>query len=115
MISDLVFDRAMELCEDKTSEQLRKLRVLCNTYTISLKEQLREGVQPEDIEDPFCTAVSLYALSALEGLKENMGEFRAGDLTVKQGNGSQRQKDLQRQAELLMRPYLQDSFQFMGV
>ena len=68
------------------------------------------------LSDAALTQTSrVNALAALLGLDEETEEFRAGDLTVKQGSREQRQKDLRWQAEQLMLPYLRDNFLFAGV
>jgi hypothetical protein len=44
-------------------------------------------------------------------------EFRAGDLTIRQGSTGRDAASncLQRQAEMIILPYLKDRFSFMGV
>ena len=42
-------------------------------------------------------------------------EFRAGDLTVKRGSSSAASQCLYTQAELMIAPYLEDRFAFLGV
>ena len=42
-------------------------------------------------------------------------EFRAGDLTVKRGGSSAASQCLYTQAELMIAPYLEDRFAFLGV
>ena len=42
-------------------------------------------------------------------------EFRAGDLTVKRSGGSAASNCLFNQAELVIAPYLEDRFAFLGV
>ena len=89
--------------------------MLCQTSAMSLEARLREGMTAEDIPEPFVMAAALHAVAAVLGLEENCEEFRAGDLTVKQGGNLQRQKELRWQAEQLMGPYLKDNFLFTGV
>ena len=115
MMQDRIFARAVELggAMDRRKEDL--LLNLCEACSVSLEARLREGMTGEDIGEPFVTAVGLNALAALMGLDEETEEFRAGDLTVKQGSREQRQKDLRWQAEQLMMPYLRDNFLFAGV
>ena len=115
MMQDRIFARAVELAGDPDRREQDLLRVLCEAFAASLEARLREGMTAEDIPEPFVTAVSLYALAAMPGLGEDPEEFRAGDLTVKQGNRDQRQKELRWQAEQLMGPYLKDNFLFAGV
>ena len=115
MMQDRIFARAVGLLGQADRRQEELLWGLCDACAMSLEARLRDGLAPEDIPEPFVTAVSLYALAALTGLEEDAEEFRAGDLTVKRGNAGQRQKDLRWQAEQLMMPYLRDTFLFVGV
>jgi len=115
MMQDRIFARAVELAGNMDRRKEAVLRGLCEACAVSLEARLREGMTGEDIMEPFVTAVSLYALAAMLGLEQEPEEFRAGDLTVKQGNGDQRQKELRWQAEQLMMPYLRDNFLFAGV
>ena len=67
----------------------------------------------------FIAAASLLALAQLNGVDDDaqVEEFKAGDLTVKQGskNRDAASQCLQRQAELMIAPYLKDGFSFRGV
>ena len=62
-------------------------------------------------------AASLFALAALESAMDGgVGEeFRAGDLTVMRSGGSAASNCLFNQAELVIAPYLEDRFAFLGV
>lgn len=115
MMQDRIFARAVELAGDMDRKQQERLRGLCEACSVSLEGRLRQGMTGEDIPELFVMAVSLYALAAMQGLEQEAEEFRAGDLTVKQGSLRQRQKELRWQAEQLMLPYLQDNFLFAGV
>ena len=115
MMQDRIYARAVELAGETDRRKQDLLRGLCEAFTVSLEARLREGMTAEDIYEPFATAVSLYALAAMLGMEQECDEFRAGDLTVKQGSGAQRQKELRWQAEQLMGPYLKDNFLFAGV
>ena len=59
------------------------------------------------------------ALAQLNGVDDDaqVEEFKAGDLTVKQGskNRDAASQCLQRQAELMIAPYLKDGFSLRGV
>lgn len=85
----------------------------------SLTARLREGLTPEDCKADFIAAASLLALAQLNGVDDDaqVEEFKAGDLTVKQGskNRDAASQCLQRQAELMIAPYLKDGFSFRGV
>ena len=95
------------------------LRLLCGASASSLTARLREGLTPEDCKADFIAAASLLALAQLNGVDDDtqVEEFKAGDLTVKQGskNRDAASQCLQRQAELMIAPYLKDGFSFRGV
>ena len=115
MMQDRIYARAVELTGTADRRMQDLLRGLCEACTVTLEARLREGMTAEDIPEPFVTAASLYAVAAMLGLEQETEEFRAGDLTVKQGNREQRQRDLRWQAEQLLGPYLRDNFLFAGV
>ena len=118
MLAQQVFDRALLLAGemDKAKEDI--LYVLCGSWVSSLAARLRDGVTAEDCKADFVTAAGLFALADLNGLGQENGveEFRAGDLTVKRsGSADGAALCLQRQAEMLMAPYVKDCFSFLGV
>ena len=119
MLSDQVYAQALLLAGDLEQRQSQLLQVLCNAATSSLASRLREGITPEDCKADFIAAASLYALASLNGVEENVQveEFQAGDLTIRQSGTSRDAASncLQRQAEMMILPYLQDRFSFMGV
>ena len=119
MLQSQVFAQAMLLAGELDPRQTRLLQVLCGGAASSLASRLRDGLTPEDCKADFIAAASLYALAALGDTDENIQveEFRAGDLTVRKG-GTVRDaasRCLQRQAEMMILPYLKDRFSFMGV
>lgn len=120
MMTDQVFARAVQLAGELDARQTDLLRVLCGISVSALASRLKEGLVPENCEEVFLTAASLYALADLGAVAETeqVAEFKAGDLTVKQGgsrNPDAVYRHLQRQAEGLMAPYLKDRFSFAGV
>ena len=115
MMQDTIYARAVELTGAADQKKQELLRVLCEASAVSLEARLREGMTAEDIPEPFVMAAALNAVAAVLGLEESCEEFRAGDLTVKQGGTMQRQRELRWQAEQLMEPYLKDNFLFVGV
>jgi len=118
-LEEQVFARASRMAGALTERKTELLRTVCAAVCGALAARLRQGVEPEDCADAFVTAASLYALAALEGVREGAAveEFRAGDLTVRTGSGgsSGAGECLRGQAGALMRPYLQDCFSFTGV
>ena len=118
MIAEQVFAQAELLAGSLEDAGRELLRLLCGAAVNSLRCQLREELSPEDIREDFVAAASLYALAEWYRGKGNaeFQEFRAGDLTVKQGDGTAHSPEsLKAQALALLRPYRKDGFRFMGV
>ena len=118
-LTDQVILQAQSLAGEAEEADLALLRLLCGTAVSNLSRQLREEITPEDCREEFVAAASLYALSSLNSAEDSgkVEEFKAGDLTVKQGAASldAASRCLERQAEQIIRPYLKDSFSFQGV
>lgn len=117
-LTDQVLTQAELLAGDMEDAGRELLRILCGAAVNTLRCQLREEITPEDCREEFIAAASLYALA--EWYRGRAGaevqEFRAGDLTVKQGDGAAHAPEsLKAQALALLRPYRKDSFRFMGV
>ena len=114
-LTEQVFAQAALLAGELDGRQTNLLRLLCGASASSL----REGLTPEDCKADFIAAASLLALAQLNGVDDDaqVEEFKAGDLTVKQGskNRDAASQCLQRQAELMIAPYLKDGFSFRGV
>lgn len=120
MLKEQVFAQAALLAGELDRRQRDCLELLCGACTSSLQQRLRDGLTPEECKADFIAAASLYALAALGSVTEEdqLEEFRAGDLTVKQNHTKNRDaasRCLERQAEMLILPYLKDSFRFVGV
>ena len=100
-----------------TQEERRELlRLLCGAAVSALSARLE--IPPEDCLEEFVAAASLYALAEwyCGKQRERFQEFRAGDLTVKPGEGTALSPaSLKAQAMELLRPYWKDSFRFQGV
>ena len=105
-----IADQVLNQAELLAGEMDERLRLLCGVAVALLTGQLREGVAPEDIREPFVTAASLMAYARWSRGRD-IQEFRAGDLTVKKGQVG----DFQGEALALLCPYRKDSFRFMGV
>lgn len=118
-LTEQVFAQAALLAGELDGRQTNLLRLLCGASASSLTARLREGLTPEDCKADFIAAASLLALAQLNGVDDDalVEEFKAGDLTVKQGskNRDAASQCLQRQAELMIAPYLKDGFSFRGV
>ena len=114
-LTEQVFAQAALLAGELDGRQTNLLRLLCGASASSLTARLREGLTPEDCKADFIAAASLLALAQLKD--DTVKEVKAGDLTVKQGskNRDAASQCLQRQAELMIAPYLKDGFSFRGV
>ena len=119
MMKEQIFAQALLLTGELEPKQRELLRVLCGAAASSLQLRLKEGISVRDCAQDFVAAASLYAVAALGNTREDavVEEFKAGDLTVRQSSGVQDAalQSLRKQAELLMKPYLADSFAFVGV
>ena len=117
MLKEQVFAHALLLAGELTGHETDLLNALCAASTSTLTSRLKAGLTPEDCKADFIAAASLYALSALETVADlqQAEEFRAGDLTVKRSGGSAASQCLHTQAELMIAPYLEDNFAFLGV
>ena len=119
MLKEQVFAQAALLAGELEQRQAELLRVLCAVSASSLAARLKDGLTPDDCKADFIAAASLYALASLNSVDETttVQEFKAGDLTVKQGSTGKdaASRCLQRQAEMIISPYLKDRFAFLGV
>ncbi len=118
MMKEQVFSQAVLLAGELDGTRLALLKVLCGAAASSLELRLREGLTPVDCGGDFVAAASLLALASLNSSQEErVEEFKAGDLSVKQGQsqGGAVSKALEQQAMQLMTPYLKDRFAFLGV
>ena len=118
-VSQQVYAQALLLAGQLDERQSQLLQVLCTAAASSLESRLRDGIIPEDCKADFIAAASLYALASLGDVADTVQveEFKAGDLSVRQ---SSERRDaasncLQRQAEMIILPYLKDRFSFVGV
>ena len=117
-LKEQVFAQAALLAGDLDGRQTDLLNVLCTASTAALTARLKEGLSPDDCKADFIAAASLFALAALNEAEDSdqVEEFKAGDLTVKQGSRKDAaSRCLQNQARLMISPYLQDRFAFLGV
>ena len=119
MLTELVFAQAALLTGQLNEQQNKLLQMLCSAACGSLTARLRDGITPEDCKADFIAAASLYALASLGSVEEtvNVEEFKAGDMTVRQSKSGRDAASscLQRQADMMILPYLKDRFSFMGV
>jgi len=118
-LSEQVYAQALLLAGDLDERQSQLLQVLCSAAASSLEARLRDGLTAEDCKADFIAAASLYALASLGDVEDSVQveEFQAGDLTVRQSKEGRDAASncLQRQAEMIILPYLKDRFAFVGV
>ena len=118
-VTEQVYAQALLLAGDLEERQTKLLEVLCVAAASSLESRLRDGITAEDCKADFIAAASLYALASLGDVEDSVQveEFQAGDLTVRQSKESRDAASncLQRQAEMIILPYLKDRFAFVGV
>jgi hypothetical protein len=109
--------QALILIQDSTDVNLPMLEVFCRSAENSLRQKLREGLTPEDCTADFIAAASLLALAALSETDDlaQVEQISAADLTLRRGSPDSAACCLRYQAEIMMKPYLQDKFAFMGV
>ena len=117
MLTEAVYAQAVLLAGQLDAQQTQLLQVLCRAACSSLAARLREGITPEDCRADFVAAASLFALAALNEASrtDTLEEFRAGDLTIRKNTADPPSRCLYRQAELIIMPFLKDSFAFLGV
>ena len=118
-LSQQVYAQALLLAGQLDERQSQLLQVLCMAAASSLEARLRDGITPEDCKADFIAAASLYALASLGDVEETVQveEFQAGDLTLRQSSDRRDAASncLQRQADMMILPYLKDRFSFLGV
>ena len=118
ILRDQVYAQALLLAGELEDNEGDILSVLCTAATASLSARLREGLRPEDCRADFVAAASLYALAELNAVKDGaaMEQITAGDLTMrKSASADPASKVLRNQAQLVIDPYLKDTFCFRGV
>ena len=118
ILRELVYAQAALLAGQLETEQADMLGILCTAATASLAARLKDGLRPEDCKADFIAAASLYALAALNGVKDGdaLEQISAGDLTIRRsGKTDTASNVLRNQAELMIAPYLKDRFSFVGV
>ena len=114
-MKDVIFARAAVLAGELGQRQEELLRLFAEAAAASLRARLKAGVTVEDCREEFGAAGAMLALAALMRQDEAVQEFKAGDLTVKQGGSRDGAEALERQARELMVPFVQDGFLFAGV
>ncbi len=118
-LSEQVYAQAALLAGQLEPEQESVLQVLSEHAAMALTARLRDGISPDDCKADFVAAASLYALAALNGVRDvgTLEQITAGDLTLRRGSSSAdaAANCLRNQANLMIMPYLKDHFSFRGV
>lgn len=97
------------------------LEALCVQAEKELLGRLRDGLSRADCGGAFDLGAAWLVLAELcvASSAEEVESFTAGDLTIRKGDGSaaaRRSRDLRREGERVMAPYLKDrTFLFRGV
>lgn len=107
---------AASLCVTADAEEAELLHRCCRAAEEKLRRLLLEGVELHDIYDTFVTAAGLLAAADFLGCKpgSQVTGFSAGPISVSKADESCAAR-LRQQAAMLMAPYCQDAFCFMGV
>lgn len=114
-LTDQIYAQALLMVGHLSAEQDELLKTLCRVAKTGLEGRLRSGLTPEDLRADFIAAGSLMALAALSESDGSPERFTAGELTVQRGSSSAAARCLRSQAELILMPYVKDSFAFLGV
>ena len=112
-----VHTQARLMARELPEENQTMLEAVCASAVNALKQRLREDMTPEDCLSDFVSAAAMYALAAMAevGSMAQLEQVTAGDLTVRRSSGNSAVSCLRYQAEMLMKPYLQEPFVFVGV
>ena len=118
-LTDQVLAQALLLAGPLEERQQLVLGALCHSAASSLKSRLRDGLTAEDCKADFVAAASLLALAALASVSEEapVEQIAVGDFSIRKGalTHDAASHSLKAQAELMIAPYLKDSFAFLGV
>jgi hypothetical protein len=111
---DEIYTMAAVFLAPDGDEAATALRTCCMASLRALEDRLRPGVTVEDCRESFICAAAWMALCGFEtGLDaDGVRSASAGDVSVTR---SPTADALRTQAELIMAPYIGDSFVFAGV
>ena len=117
ILTERIVAQAKILIRDLEDRDLPMLELLCRSAENTLKSKLREGIRAEDCIADFVAAAALFAVAAMTELDElsQMEMITTGDLTLRRKSTDAAACCLRYQAELLMTPYMADTFAFLGV
>ena len=117
IITERIVAQARTLMRDLADQELSMLELLCRSAEVTLMSKLRPGIQVEDCIADFVAAAALFAVAAMTELDEvtQLEMVTMGDLTLRRKSNDAAACCLRYQAELLMSPYMADTFAFVGV
>jgi len=91
------------------------LKELCRGAEARLRAMLLDGVEVKDIYESFVTAAAMLAAADLTALQAgDATRFTAGPVSVTRDDRS-RARSLREQAMVMIGPWCQDAFCFLGV
>lgn len=116
-LTEQIFAQALVLIQDSTEVNQSLLEVFCRGAENALRQKLREELSPDDCKADFVAAASLLALAALSETDEEaqLEQIVVTDLTLRRRSTDSAACCLRYQAEVIMAPYMKDSFAFLGV
>ncbi len=116
-LTEQVYDRAAALAGTMTESQQGLMQVLCAGAVSYVTARLKPEVSQQSCQEALVMAAALYALAGYQAAAgtADLREFRAGDLTVKQGGVIRSRQALLEQVQALMAPYWRDGLCFLGV
>ena len=112
---DDIFALACTLVTVPSGEE-ETLRALCAAAKERMQAQLLAGVQVEEIYESFLLACALTAAADFSCIRAgaDVKSFSAGPVSVTRDDGEGARR-LREQAALVMAPWCQDAFRFLGV
>ena len=116
-LTEQVYAQAAALAGTMTQSQQGLMQVLCTGAVSYVTARLKPEVSQQSCQQALVMAAALYALASYQAADgtADLREFRAGDLTVKQGGGIRSRQALLEQVQALMAPYWRDGLCFLGV
>jgi hypothetical protein len=92
------------------------LRRLCGAAEANLRKRMRKDISLEECYDSFVSAAAMLAAADFSAVSAGLGvaSFAAGPVSVSKADEAS-SRILREQAALLMAPFCQDAFCFLGV
>lgn len=116
-LAEQIYAQAVLLTGGLEARQEALARLLAGAVAGTLTARLRRGLTEDDCRADLVAAGSLYTLAALTEAEQMTlpDSFTAGDLTLHRPDSAAAVRCLRSQAELIVCPYMEDSFSFRGV